>query len=331
MLTYFFVFGVVLRDRFDPHATWSSFALYFLAGMLPWLAFSEAAGRAPGVMLEHRNFVKKLVFAVETLPVNLVVAGLITELFAIVLFCVFLLAINHELPGALLWLPVLLIPQILFTAGVCWFLAALGVFVRDLGQIIGFLLTLWFFLTPICYPENKLPPAAARRADQESDLRSGARLPVDFPAESGSGSSARCGSCGCCRRWCFCWATPGSTSCASRSRICCKITRKIRAVTKRAYLSLPGKILDNIIESGHTVFDFGSANFAMISVPVQLAREVTQDARQTLRLWSRRPWNTGFAILALAIGIGANTGVFSVVNALLLRSLPFRDPGGWLR
>ena len=63
-----------------------------------------------------------------------------------------------------------------------------------------------------------------------------------------------------------------------------------------------------------------------ISVPLQLSREVTQDARQTLRLWSRRPWHTGFAILALAIGIGANTGVFSVVNALLLRSLPFRDP-----
>ena len=154
--------------------------------MLPWLAFSEAAGRAPGVMLEHRNFVKKLVFAVETLPVNLVVAGLITELFAIVLYCVFLLAINHELPGALVWLPVLLIPQILFTAGVSWFLAALGVFARDLGQIMGFVLTLWFFLTPICYPENKLPHAARGRADQESDLRSGARVPVDFPAEPGA-------------------------------------------------------------------------------------------------------------------------------------------------
>ncbi len=48
--------------------------------------------------------------------------------------------------------------------------------------------------------------------------------------------------------------------------------------------------------------------------------------RHTLRLWANRPWNTGFAIIALAIGIGANTGVFSVVNALLLRSLPFRDP-----
>jgi putative ABC transport system permease protein len=63
-----------------------------------------------------------------------------------------------------------------------------------------------------------------------------------------------------------------------------------------------------------------------ISVPLQFSREVTQDARHTFRLWIRRPWHTGFAILALAIGIGANTGVFSVVNALLLRSLPFHDP-----
>ncbi len=63
-----------------------------------------------------------------------------------------------------------------------------------------------------------------------------------------------------------------------------------------------------------------------ISVPLQLAREVAQDARHTVRFWARRPWHTAFAILALAIGIGANTGVFSVVNALLLRSLPFRDP-----
>jgi lipopolysaccharide transport system permease protein len=129
--------------------------------MLPWLAFSEAVGRSPGVMLEHRNFVKKLVFAVETLPVNLVAAGLVTELFAVALYCGFLLGIRHALPGSILWLPLLLIPQLLFTAGISWFLAALGVFVRDLGQIIGFILTLWFFLTPICYPENKFHGAEA--------------------------------------------------------------------------------------------------------------------------------------------------------------------------
>lgn len=63
-----------------------------------------------------------------------------------------------------------------------------------------------------------------------------------------------------------------------------------------------------------------------LSLPRQILREALQDLRHTLRHWSKRPWQTGFAISALAIAIGSNTGVFSVVNALLLRSLPFRDP-----
>jgi lipopolysaccharide transport system permease protein len=159
MLTYFYVFGVILQSRFPGDPSRTGFALYFLAGMLPWLAFSEAAGRSPGVMLEHRNFVKKVVFAVETIPVNLVVSGLVTGFFAALLFSVILLVVRHTIPMTVLWLPVLLIPQFLFTAGVAWFLAALGVFVRDLGQIFGFLLTIWFFATPICYPEQSMPPA----------------------------------------------------------------------------------------------------------------------------------------------------------------------------
>ena len=88
----------------------------------------------------------------------------------------------------MLWLPVLLVPQMLFTAGVSWFLAALGVFVRDLGQIIGFLLTIWFFLTPICYPEKSLGACRILYpiAVQEPDLRAGARLPRDLPGRSGA-------------------------------------------------------------------------------------------------------------------------------------------------
>ena len=157
MLTYFFVFGVVLQARFGADPSRSGFALYFLAGMLPWLAFSEAVGRSATVMVEHRNFVKKLVFAVETLPVNLVVSGLVSEAFGLLLFTIGFFLARGKVPVSVLWLPVLVVPQVLFTAGVCWFLAALGVFVRDLGQFIGFLLTLWFFLTPICYPEASLP------------------------------------------------------------------------------------------------------------------------------------------------------------------------------
>jgi lipopolysaccharide transport system permease protein len=161
MLTYFFVFGVILNSKFPGDPSRTGFALYYLAGMLPWLAFSEAVGRSPYVMVEHRNFVKKLVFAVETLPVNLVVSGLVTEFFAVLLFCGFLLAVRHGVPPSIVWLPLLIIPQVLFTLGLAWFLAALGVFVRDLGQILGFLLTIWFFATPICYPETQTLPASA--------------------------------------------------------------------------------------------------------------------------------------------------------------------------
>jgi len=158
MTTYFFVFGVVLRTRFGADSSRSGFVLYFLAGMLPWLAFSEAIGRAPSVIVDHRNFVKKLVFPLETLPVNLVSSGFVTEVFALVIFALFVLFARGGLPVTALWLPALVIPQLLLTAGLCWFLAALGVYVRDLGQVIGFVLTLWFFLTPICYPDTALPP-----------------------------------------------------------------------------------------------------------------------------------------------------------------------------
>jgi lipopolysaccharide transport system permease protein len=162
MATYAFVFGAVLKTRFGADASGTGYVLYFLAGMLPWLAFSEAVGRSPYVILEHRNFVKKLVFPLETLPPNLVISGLVTEVFGLAIFITGLLVIRHAVPASVLWLPALLIPQLLLTAGICWFLAALGIFLRDLGQIMGFILTLWFFLTPICYSESILPDGARK-------------------------------------------------------------------------------------------------------------------------------------------------------------------------
>jgi lipopolysaccharide transport system permease protein len=159
MATYFFVFGVVLQTRFGADNSRTGYVLYFLAGMLPWLAFSEAVGRSPYVILEYRSFVKKIVFPLETLPVNLVVSGIVTEAFALLIFVGGLLAVRGAVPGSVVWLPLLIAPQVLFTAGLCWILAATGVYVRDLGQIMGYLLTLWFFLTPICYPESQLKEA----------------------------------------------------------------------------------------------------------------------------------------------------------------------------
>ncbi len=161
MTTYFFVFGVVLRTRFGADSSGSGYVLYFLAGMLPWLAVSEAAGRAPNTIPEYRGFVRKLVFPLETLNVVQTASGLVTEFVGMAIFLAGLLLARGAVSSAILWLPAIVIPQLLFTLGLCWFLAALGAFIRDLGQIIGFLLTLWFFLTPICYPEASLPKSAA--------------------------------------------------------------------------------------------------------------------------------------------------------------------------
>lgn len=162
MTVYFFVFGIVLRARFAADPSPAGFVLYFFAGMLPWLAFSEAVGRAPFVLLEGRTLIKKIRFPMEILPANPVFAGLLTQAIATVLYVIALAVIRGGLPVTVLALPLILVPQILFTLGLCWLLAALGLFVRDLGQVIGFLLTLWFFLTPICYPEASLPQWAIR-------------------------------------------------------------------------------------------------------------------------------------------------------------------------
>jgi lipopolysaccharide transport system permease protein len=161
MTTYFFVFGVVFQAKFAGDTSRSGYVLYFLAGMLPWLAFAEAVGRSPYVMLDYRNLVKKLVFPLDTLPVNLVIAGAVTETVGLIIFVAGLLIARGAIPWTVVWLPALLIPQLLFTAGLCWFLAALGVFVRDLGQIVGFVLTVWLYLTPIFYSEAQVPKAVS--------------------------------------------------------------------------------------------------------------------------------------------------------------------------
>ncbi len=161
MATYFFVFGVVLQSRFAGDPSRSGFALYFIAGLLPWLPFAEAVGRAPGVMREYRNFVKKMLYPVETLPVHPAIASLVTAAFALAVFLAILAVLRGTPPATAAALPALAIPQLLLTIGLCWMLATLGVFVRDLGQVIGFLLTVGFFIAPICYPESSWPRDAA--------------------------------------------------------------------------------------------------------------------------------------------------------------------------
>src|SRR6185437_17144903 len=102
-------FGIVLQSKVTGDPSLTGFAFYFLAGMMPWLAFSDALARAPGILIEHRNFIRKLVFPVETLPVNLVATGLVTEFFGLIVLLVGLLIARGHIPVTMLWLPVLII------------------------------------------------------------------------------------------------------------------------------------------------------------------------------------------------------------------------------
>jgi hypothetical protein len=111
MATYFFVFGIVLKSRFGADQSKTGFAFYFLAGMLPWLAFSEAIGRAPTGILENRVLVKKVVFPLEIVPVIHVISGLVTQAFATAIFVGALLILRGNVPPTVAWLPVLLIPS----------------------------------------------------------------------------------------------------------------------------------------------------------------------------------------------------------------------------
>lgn len=160
MATYYFVFAVVLRTRFPGDPTREGFVLYFLAGILPWLAISDPLTRSTVTVHENRNLIKKLVLPVEILPANVTLSGLVTGLIAFLIFFVVLFFTRGAIPLSALWFPLVLAVQWLLTVGIAWTLASLGAYFRDLGHIIGYLLTLWFFLTPICYPESSLPEAA---------------------------------------------------------------------------------------------------------------------------------------------------------------------------
>jgi lipopolysaccharide transport system permease protein len=119
--------------------------------------FSEVLTRSPGLIVANSNYVKRVVFPLEILPL----VGLLSALFhALVSLLVWLLA--HALllgwpPLTLLYLPLVLTPFALFTLGVSWSLASLGVYLRDVAQIIGVLVTAMMFLSPLFYPASSIP------------------------------------------------------------------------------------------------------------------------------------------------------------------------------
>jgi lipopolysaccharide transport system permease protein len=152
-----FIFAGLFGARFGPTGSHWDYALYIFCGLLPWTMFQESVQQSATTIVANANLVKRVVFPLETLPAAQTLSALGTELFGIVALLIAAVAIQRELHPTILWLPVLLIPQLLAAFGAAWLVASLGVFLRDIAQGTALLLMAWMFLTPIIYPESIVP------------------------------------------------------------------------------------------------------------------------------------------------------------------------------
>lgn len=158
LAVYTFVFSTVFNARWGTASeSKTEFALILFAGLIVFHLFSECIIRAPSLILQNVNYVKKVVYPLEILPF----VSMLSALFhAVISLCVWLLAYTafYGLPHlTVLYLPLIIIPFLLFVMGISWALAALGVYLRDVSQIIGVMTTMLMFLSPIFYPVTALP------------------------------------------------------------------------------------------------------------------------------------------------------------------------------
>lgn len=160
MLTvYTFVFSVVFKARWgvDGNDSKTQFAVVLFVGMIVHGLFAEVANRAPSLILANVNYVKKVIFPLEILPVITMCAALFHGLVSLAVLLVAFFIFNHSLQWTVIFIPLVLLPLVILTLGCAWMLASLGVFIRDVGQTIGIVTTVMMFLSPVFFPVTSLP------------------------------------------------------------------------------------------------------------------------------------------------------------------------------
>lgn len=154
MVLYSAVFSVILRVPVDPE--FAGFPEFLMAGLLPWMAIQEGISRSASALPDNAVMVKKAVFPIETLVLSAVLAAVVNQIVAFLVFAVYLSFIGHLTIWVLLAIPALAL-QVVLTYGIGCLAATVTAFVRDAGHAIGILLTVVFFATPIVYPASMVP------------------------------------------------------------------------------------------------------------------------------------------------------------------------------
>jgi lipopolysaccharide transport system permease protein len=156
---YTFVFGVVLKARWpgSPTGNLAEFGLMLFAGLTAFSLFSECVNRAPSLMTSSPNYVKKVVFPLEVLPVSVLGSALFHTGISVLILIVAQQIVSGAPVWTAVWLPLVLLPLVCLALGASWVLASLGVFLRDIGQTVTLVMQVVFFMTPIFYSREALP------------------------------------------------------------------------------------------------------------------------------------------------------------------------------
>ena len=159
LAVYTFVFSVVFKARWgaDGDESKTQFALVLFVGMIVHGLFAEVLNRAPGLILSNVNYVKKVVFPLDALPVIAMGASLFHASVSLTVLLIAFALFNGYLHWTVIFIPFVLLPLVILTLGIAWVLASLGVFLRDVGQTVGIITTVMLFLAPIFYPITALP------------------------------------------------------------------------------------------------------------------------------------------------------------------------------
>ena len=157
LLVYTFVFGLVLQVRFVPGAGTLSFALYLMAGLMPFMAFRESVERGGKALTANRQLLQRVLTPPSVFPMVVTFSSVVTEAIGLGLLLLVVPWVGEGLTPWVLLLPLVMLARLLISLALAWVMSILTVFVRDLHQLVSLLLTMLFFATPILYPISRVP------------------------------------------------------------------------------------------------------------------------------------------------------------------------------
>lgn len=156
LAVYTLAFREFLGMRWPNADTRGEFSLMIFCGMIVHSLLVECLTNAPTCIVGNANLVKKVVFPLAILPCVTVASALFHAALSVLVLLLFVYATQHSLSATVLYLPLIFLPYSLLLCGISWFMASLGVFVRDVTQVAGVIATMFMFLSPVFYPATSL-------------------------------------------------------------------------------------------------------------------------------------------------------------------------------